>query len=86
MFGIRFHFGGAYPFVAQPIDELRDAIRDLDVVDPRLARLRQRLGDSCSHEERVHVADRSLTRICRKLPILIHVNVADSRLERSVES
>lgn len=79
VFGIRFRLGGAYPFLKHPLDELRDEIHDLSVVDQPFAALRDQLGDLRSHEERVLVADRALRAV-----LLQHSARIDARIDRAV--
>ena len=54
LMGIRFHEGGAYPFLAVPLNELRNATNILDALDrPGLLRLHSRLYEAKSPSTRI---------------------------------
>jgi len=56
--GIRFHEGGAYPFLGIPLNELRNAITLLDALDdPNLLRLHARLQEMTTLPARVRLLD-----------------------------
>jgi AraC-like DNA-binding protein len=58
MMGVRFHEGGAYPFLAIPLAELRNEVAALDALDrPALIRLHTRLYETDSLPGRIQLMD-----------------------------
>ena len=61
MMGVRFHEGGAYPFLAIPLSELRNEVAALDALDrPALTRLHTRLYEVASLPDRIHLVEKWL--------------------------
>jgi AraC-like DNA-binding protein len=61
MIGARFRPGGAYPFLDVPVSDLNDDVIEMDGVwGTGAARLRERLVEACSIEERFDVLERAL--------------------------
>jgi AraC-like DNA-binding protein len=58
LMGVRFHEGGAYPFLGVPLNELRNEIVLLDALDrPGLLRLHARLTETKSLSARTHLLE-----------------------------
>ena len=58
LMGVRFHEGGAYPFLGVPLVELRNEISFLDALDkPRLLQLHARLQEAQSLAARINLLE-----------------------------
>jgi AraC-like DNA-binding protein len=62
LLGVRFHEGGAYPFLGVSLNELRNKIVLLDALDrPGLLRLHARVNETKSLVARIHLLEEWLT-------------------------
>ena len=63
LIGVHFKPGGAFPFLGLPADDLVDTHIDLDVLwGPAVGRLRERLCEARTSDERIHLLQSALLR------------------------